>query len=237
MIEQYISKGLHEVEVWFEGDQVEFFLHANALQTRLGVTGGVCEIGVHHGRLFILLLLLRRAQERGVAIDVFDLQELNYDLSGAGNLARFKENVVKYAGSLDAVEIMIRDSLTVSAGELKANLGVTGRARLFSVDGSHTTYCTANDLSLAQSVVAPGGMIAVDDYSNPGFPMVAEGVARFMLLSPTISIVPFLAGANKVLFTTRSHHGTYLEHFRTLQLQDRSLVVREFYGVPCLCYN
>src|ERR1700745_1104628 len=56
------------------------------------VLGDVAEMGVHHGKLFILLANLRRRHERAFAIDVFDDQHLNADKSGCGDLSKFMEN-------------------------------------------------------------------------------------------------------------------------------------------------
>jgi hypothetical protein len=106
---------------------------------------------------------------------------------------------------------------------------------MFSIDGSHTAHCTASDILLAQSVIAPGGIITVDDYHNGGYPMVPEGVARFMLLAPFVNIAPVMSGANKVVFTTKSHHARYLEHYKKMPT-SALLTVREFYNYQCVCY-
>lgn len=58
-----------------------------------------------------------------------------------------------------------------------------------------------------------------------------------MILEPVVNIVPVLAGANKVVFTTKSHHREYLEAYREMTLQgDGWLTEREFFGVPCTCF-
>jgi hypothetical protein len=111
------------------------------------------------------------------------------------------------------------------------------RLRMISVDGSHTTHNTANDLRIAHRLLQPGGIIVVDDYFNGGYPMVAEGVARFMILEPVVNIVPVLAGCNKVVFTTKSHHSSYIEAYRALKVDHGGwLTEREFFGVICICF-
>jgi hypothetical protein len=232
-LDQYVSKGHHTVDGWFGGDQIAILLYGAQVQDRLGIKGGVAEVGVHHGRLFILLMLLRRPGERAIAIDVFDMQEFNTDGSGLGDLETLKKNIAAHVGSEDGLEIIKNDSMLVTPRDVVA----WGRIRIFSVDGSHTTHNTASDLRLAHDCLVHGGLVVVDDYFNGGFPMVAEGVVRFMLLSPVVNIVPVLTGANKVVFTTKSHHRQYLEAYRSMPLSDgKWLSEREFFGHPCLCF-
>lgn len=226
--------GMNEVEGWFWGNQVHLFHHINSSPDMQKVEGDLGEIGVHHGRLFILLMLLRRAGEKAVAMDVFDMQEFNTDGSGAGSLEILKANIDKHAGGQEGVEFIRADSMQLRPEDVLKRTGGR-RFRMLSVDASHTTHHTANDLRLAHDLLAPGGIIVVDDMFNSGFPMVAEGVARFMLQSPVVNIVPVVAGENKVVFTTRSHHARYLEHYRTAPF-DKFHVVREYYGAPCICF-
>jgi SAM-dependent methyltransferase len=235
MLRQYVENGHHDVEGWFSGNQLDMFLIADEVQKQLGIDGAVGEIGVHHGRLFILLMLLRRAGEKAVAMDVFDLQEFNTDFSGLGNLEAFLANIDRHVGTREGLEIVKADSMQLEASDVLTAAGA--RFRMLSVDGSHTTHNTANDLRLAHRVLRQGGIIVVDDYFNGGYPMVAEGVARFMILEPVVNIVPVLAGMNKVVFTTKSHHTQYLEAFRALKVSGGGwLSEREFYGVPCICF-
>ena len=56
-----------------------------SVQKHLGIRGAVSEIGVHHGRLFILLHLLTEASEASVAWDLFESQNDKADGSGRGN--------------------------------------------------------------------------------------------------------------------------------------------------------
>jgi len=65
----------------------------SAVQEAQRVSGNVAEIGVHHGKLFILLYLLARGDERAVAVDLFADQTRNVDQSGAGDLDKFRVNL------------------------------------------------------------------------------------------------------------------------------------------------
>src|SRR4051812_24358153 len=92
--DKYIEQGIHAVEGWFGGDQIEFVVRVDEFQKGLGIKGGIAEIGVYHGKMFILLLLCRRLGEPAVAIDIFDEQWMNWDQSGAGNRDMFEKNIL-----------------------------------------------------------------------------------------------------------------------------------------------
>jgi hypothetical protein len=66
-LKKYISSGYRTVDGWLSAIAIKSTAELGALQKRLGVSGAVSEIGVHHGRLFILLHLLTDAPEKSVA--------------------------------------------------------------------------------------------------------------------------------------------------------------------------
>jgi hypothetical protein len=170
------------------------------------VLGDVAEIGVHHGKFFILLANLRRRDERAFAIDVFDEQHLNPDNSGRGNLSNFKENLGLYANDV-GVAIIQKDSKTLTRADFYR--GRRGDIRLFGVDGSHTAAHTASDLAMAAQLLAADGLIILDDFYNPDWPGVQEGFYRF-LTDFHRDIVPFAYGNNKLYLCRRVSHGKYL---------------------------
>ena len=68
-VERYIRRGKFYVDGWLHSEAARTIPALVERQRTLGVSGGVAEIGVHHGKLFILLYLLSR--EKAVAIDLF----------------------------------------------------------------------------------------------------------------------------------------------------------------------
>jgi hypothetical protein len=170
------------------------------------VVGDVAEIGVHHGKFFILLANLRHQHERAFAIDVFDDQHLNPDNSGRGDLSRFKENVNFLADDI-GVAIIQRDSKTLTRADFYR--GRRGSIRLFSIDGSHTAAHTASDLTIAAQLLAADGLIILDDFYNPDWPGVQEGFYHF-LTNSDLGIVPFAYGNHKLYLCGRASHGKYL---------------------------
>lgn len=207
----YACSGYRRVSGWLGPDTVAQVIRLNRVQAALGVHGPVGEIGVHHGKLFILLYLLAGADEAAVAVDIFDQQELNIDKSGKGNLDVLLANLDRYAGGHDRLRVISADSTTINASTLREAAG--GALRLLSVDGGHLAPIVRHDLNTAMGAICDGGVVMVDDYCNPEFPGVAEGVNAFFASDNERNLVPFYVGMNKLYVTTSGHAAQYMEAF------------------------
>jgi hypothetical protein len=205
-VERYIRRGKFYVEGWLHSEAAWTVAALSERQRALGIEGGVAEIGVHHGKLFILLYLLGRASEKAVAIDLFEDQHLNIDLSGGGDLAKFRRNLERHA---DATRLVLHqgNSMDLTAAELVRL--AEGPLRLLSVDGGHTAEITAHDLAVAEGALAEGGVIVLDDVFNERWPGVADGMHRYFVRPR--NLVPFAIGANKTYFCRPSHCDAYRE--------------------------
>jgi hypothetical protein len=203
-VDDYIQRGKFAVDGWLRTEAATTLANVAAEQRRLGVAGGTAEIGVHHGKLFILLYLLSQPPEKAVAIDLFDDQEQNVDSSGKGDIAVFLGNLRKHA---DDGRLVVHkgSSLELKSAELERLAG--GKVRLMSVDGGHTEEITANDLAVAEGALAEGGVIILDDVFNEMWPGVVSGVFRFFAGKP--GLVPFAICANKTFFCRPSHAEAY----------------------------
>ena len=84
-LKRYATEGHLAVEGWLGIGALGLTVAISERQLSRGIRAAVGEIGVHHGRYFIALALLREKSERAVAIDVFEDQHLNVDYSGSGN--------------------------------------------------------------------------------------------------------------------------------------------------------
>jgi len=207
---RYLAAGHRSVEGWLTPLSARVLAFLLAEQSRIGVRGSVGEIGVHHGKLFLLAYLATRTDERAFAVDVFDMQEFNLDHSGKGDRERFLANVQRHAGSTDGLVVITADSLKLTPQRL---LDEAGRARFISVDGGHTEDCALNDLRLAEGCLAEGGIILLDDYFNHHWPDVSVGAARHFL-SADARTKPFLVTPNKVFFAEPRYHGLYQKAVR-----------------------
>jgi hypothetical protein len=201
-----------EIPGWLDAYSARFIADLSRIQLEGGARGGVGEIGVHMGRLFILLKLLTTIGERAVAIDVFKDQHLNLDDSGHGDEAQFRANLERWASSYD-VTVIQRSSLNVTGAEI---IAAVGRCRLFSIDGGHTAECALNDLRLADEILDDCGVAILDDYFNQSWPDVSVGAARF-LNDETTRLRPFAITPNKLYLARPDFHPVYSAILRVSQ--------------------
>ena len=202
---RYSLVGNRRVDGWVVPGTLPLVAALSREQVRRGITGGIVEIGVHHGRLLIGLHLLREAGEQTVALDLFDDQAANVFRSGLGDEASLRRNLARYCGGADTVKIVRADSTTLDGDDVKAMAG--GPVRLFSVDGGHTAEIVAHDMATAADSLTAGGIVIADDVFHERWPGVFEGTLRF--LDTNDDLVPFAIGFNKTLFTQRAYSANY----------------------------
>jgi Methyltransferase domain len=207
-LQRYMDTGFSLVHGWCSDTLASVITAIDAHQKSRGVHGGIAEIGVHHGKLFIMFNSVCGADEKSYAIDVFDNQELNIDNSGSGSLAIFKNNLQTYDRHQGAnVSIISADSVTANLDEL-----IDQPVRLFSIDGGHTAEHTISDLKKAQLRLHPEGVIVLDDILNYHWLGVIEGTITFLRTQPTL--VPVAIGLNKLFLVNLSFAEKYRELFR-----------------------
>ena len=202
---KYKRSGHRQVAGWIDPKILSVVEAVAAEQERRRVTGSIAEIGVHHGRFFLGLLLATPPGAGAVAIDLFEDQERNIDASGKGDRDVFQDNLAKHAPGR-TVEVVSADSSTL-AGEDIVELAGGQRIRLFSVDGGHYASLVEHDMRTAEESLAPGGVVIGDDVFNQEWPGAVEGTLAY--LDKTDDIVPFGIGFNKVLFTDHDHADDY----------------------------
>jgi len=190
--------GIERVAGWLESGALAMLLFLSKQQASQGVSGSVAEIGVHHGRLFVALCLLRREDENAIGIDVFEDQHLNVDGSGRGSREHLESHLMHFVGDDPRIAIAKADSLHVRPDEVRDWLDQQP-VRLFSVDGCHTAEHTESDLILAEAVLAPGGIIVLDDFDNAEWPTVHEGGESALAGPLAGKIEPIAYGNNKLL--------------------------------------
>lgn len=192
-LQAYLA-AFNRIEGWFQFDAGLMFIAYNQFLAERGIAGDTLEIGVHHGLSAILVAALRGPGRRFYAVDLFEeLQERNLSGSGQGDRLLFERNMRSFYPDPEFMSVIARPS-----GELQAR--DLGRDFSFChIDGGHSRRETLGDLELANSILMPGGLVALDDYFNAEFPGVSEGAAEFMLGRPG-ALRPVAIGFSKVLF-------------------------------------
>jgi hypothetical protein len=191
--ERYLRR-MGGVHGWLNDFSARLILELSRFQARQGGGGAVAEIGVHHGKLFLVLFLSSQRGEPALAIDVFGLQHLNIDQSGRGDKDVFLRHVDRLAGSREGLAIIEDSSLNLRADVI---LREHGRIRLMSIDGAHTEEATSNDLRLAEGCLTEDGVVLIDDCFNEYWPEVSWSLARY--LAEGGALQPFAIAPGKVL--------------------------------------
>jgi hypothetical protein len=156
---------------------------------------------VHHGKTFILLSLCLKEKELGIAVDIFDNQELNVDFSGKGDLELFRRNLLKHGNETQS-KIIKKSSMSLKPDDIKQSL------RFIHVDGGHWYGAVVNDLRLAAACAGPDCVIAIDDFFNADFPEIAA--AYYTWKEEKSELVPFSISRGKLYIC----HAGYQEYYR-----------------------
>ena len=202
---RYREFGHTLVDGWLDRLDAQLISGLLRAQTEIGTTGSVGEIGVHHGRLFILLYLCAEDGERPFCIDVFGDQSKNIDQSGLGDQAIFLSNLALFTKAPPQLEVFHCSSLEIGGADIRSKVGPV---RFLSIDGGHTADITENDLIIAEQCLAPDGVAIIDDVFNTAWPGVSEGFFRYRR-NKDASLVPFAISVNKVFLCTKAHAARY----------------------------
>jgi hypothetical protein len=180
---------------WLDANTALIIRDTMEFQSEIGVTGPIAEIGLHHGRLFVVLCLSAQAGERVYGIDVFELQHLNVDNSGHGQRAAVLKAVKTYAPNTD-IKLIRGDSNQIADQLVETLKGL----RLISIDGGHTRQTTCSDLWIADRALQAGGIAILDDLYKADWSGVTAGLARY--LHQGGRLVPFALFKGKLQLAT-----------------------------------
>lgn len=234
-LERYARSGCKSVEGWLYEGAVTLTVIVNEIQRKFGIQGHIGEIGIHHGKLFILLYLMLRSDEYALAVDVFDDIESNVDASGRGNKNIFLKNLKHHAGDDSRLKIIQQDSTKLGYKDIQDT--VNGKYRLFSIDGGHTAYATYHDLITVSQSLSEGGVVILDDYFNEKWPGVSVGINKFILEKNNVNLTPFLIGGNKLFITTSKEYSErYLDELNQYRIgKDQKLSM--MYDSRVICFG
>jgi hypothetical protein len=189
-LDKYAAGKSKTIRGWLSRIDAEILRSILTAQNVGGLSGSVAEIGVHHGRGFVLLCLGLLKGDKAYCIDIFDDQHLNKDNSGRGDRAILESNLQRFGIAPEQVRVDPRSSALVQPSDVMSQVGPI---RLFSIDGGHWLDIVASDLALAEQVLAEYGVIALDDFHRAEWPEVSAGYFKWFA-GRKRPIVPFAIG-------------------------------------------
>lgn len=219
---RYLAEQAPAIEGWTERGAFRMVDCLDDIQkTRLGITGSLAEIGIHHGKFFIYLAMLRAQGEKALACDVFERQELNKDGSGSGDRTVFERHLRDCLGSTAGVVVFPDSSERLDKRFIES---AVGKVRLMSIDGGHWCEIVVNDLCVAASCLHEDGVAILDDVLNSYWVGVSEGLACYLWeaydraairsrLPAAKRLVPFAVGSNKALLCFEDKYQRWIELF------------------------
>jgi hypothetical protein len=230
-ISKFVVHGRKRIAGWISRVDAEIFVTTLLDQTQRGAKGDTLEIGVHHGRSFLLQNLCAADDEAAIAVDIFDRQDLNVGhRSGKGDLEKFNTNVARF-GDVAKARILQKSSVSLTTDELKTH---TAGLRFGHIDGGHSFAVVLNDLRLTAGCAGNDCVIALDDFFNPDFPDVAAAYHEWMRERP--GFVPICASKGKLYLCRPGAKQYYFDallrndylrfHFKTrTQLVDHAILL------------
>jgi len=172
-----------------------YLLRLQQTETRLAPA---FEIGVFKGKyLSVIHNAARRAGTPVVGFDTFEWVSVSV-----------VEDALRTAfGSLDGITLVPGDSTKMTPEILNGHLGGS-KAGFVSIDGAHTPDAVYSDLILCETVLAPWGIVSIDDFLNPMAIGVTDGALRFWYQAKT-NLVPFCYCRNKLFAAPQE----FAEHY------------------------
>ena len=181
---------------WFSEGAIVTWDALLAFQSERAQHGDLLEIGVLKGKSAAMLAVHAAPEEAVVLIDPALRQEA-IDLVASAHPGH---NLLLRSRSQDVVGLE----------ELAAR---RGRCRWLHIDGEHSGRAVRNDLAIAADLVAPDGIICLDDFFAPAYPQITEAAFGF-LDHRKAEFQLFLAGFRKAYVCARAAAPAYLQFVR-----------------------
>jgi len=223
------QKHLDDVMGWFTVGDLKMLDWVS--QREINTEGGILELGVHLGKMFIPLNMTVN-EGTSYAVDIFGkLQDYNVSHSGGDCLNQamgFRNNVEKYDKRWSGfnVQIINEDTMMLDPSHFEGN-----KFKIISIDAGHHRPHVLNDLYLAEKLVTRDGVVIVDDWFCNGWPGVTEGTIEY--LSRGEGLVPFASYQNKLYLCRYGAHYKWMyemKHFKYKRLPTK-LCGTEMYDI------
>lgn len=190
----YINNKLMDIEGWLHVVSQFMIPILDFAQKKRNIQGDFIEIGIWHGKTFILFNHLVEAGELVHGIDISIKKE-------------FIDNIQKNKNERFGGTSYIYSECNSKDLDLKQLKAKHPNIRMFHVDGYHTYEIAHNDLSIAIGSTSDDGIIILDDIFSATVPGVTH--AFFELSGRTeCGFFPFAIGGSKI-YMCKKHMITY----------------------------
>jgi len=201
-LDKYLRSEIEDVAGYLNPTDAMAIAALGKFQTANGIPGDMCELGVHHGRLFFILAHLRRDGEQALAVDLFEDGPGNDNDMHRGRNKYFFWHIDRM--SVPEPAVITGNTLELSALHLFDRIGP---ARIISVDAGHLYDEVDNDLRLAANILHSHGVIIADDYFNIYWPDVTTATNDF--LAENTELTPFLITEGKLYICRKADMELY----------------------------
>ncbi len=194
----FLTGPFQNIEGWCIDDAAWLTAYLLRYQQSKGRLGPSFEIGVYWGKY--LSVLQHCARDRGMEVLGFDTYEWVKQQA-------VEEKLASVFGDLTGLRLIQGDSTKMTPEILNEHLA--GKPAAFiSIDGAHTTAAVLSDLLLSEQVVAPWGIVAIDDFLNAMAIGVTDGAMRYWHTTPA-TLVPFCFCRNKLFAAPAAYADEY----------------------------
>jgi predicted O-methyltransferase YrrM len=192
---------LERINGWLNLQAAEFTVYLLNSCAR----GNILEFGIFHGKYLALLYdASAKYKSHVLGVDAF------VGSDSIDESIRFvRENIRRACGDNDRLHILYANTMSLQREDV---LRVLSEPITFiSVDAGHEADNLLNDITLAAELLAPGGIVAVDDAFNHSTPGAIEGTCRYFSEKNLGRLAPFAHCYNKLFLTSASCHAQLLE--------------------------
>lgn len=180
-----------------------------SFQSTSCIQGNLLEIGVYKGRSASILCQHKRGDEHLWLVDYSEyIEQAKTNLSA---IAPSKTHFIRVRSSVLWAEPTIASHLR--------------QVRWIHIDGEHTGYAAANDLSLAETLLSDDGVICVDDFFNPAYPQITAAVYMWLSSNPS-KLELIFCGENKAYLSRPTSAHRYYKMIRenlASELRERGI--------------
>lgn len=184
------------IDGWFSPNAAALWDSLLTYQTRSGIGAHFMEIGVYKGKSAALLALHGTSEATAVWVD-----------------AVLRREAVDVIRAIRPENNLFIEDVSKNLADSNHLIGPERSFRWVHIDGEHSGAAVTNDLEIAERLIAPDGIICVDDFMNPRYPQITMAAFRF-LEARKGALTLFLTGFNKGYACRREAANRYLTYIK-----------------------